>query len=201
MYRRRQRIELTKDNQTLNDASKDILYAHRLRCRLREKGLHSSSSAHQACLPLALLCSRIICIGTCSKTNPKTEGILVYTTLIAQISPSFVGRSSLRTTRLNLSNLCVTERRRHAQLRPLQKPTCPSAAPRLTCKNNDTSTGATKYDDNRPQGCTGTELQVHPRPSPCTMPIVLGSSSSHRRAVMEALGWQVRRRLKLDLAR
>lgn len=34
------------------------------------------------------------------------------------------------------------------------------------------------------------ELRVQPRPLPCSLPVVLGSSSRHRRAVMEALGWQ-----------
>ncbi|CAM9990838.1 unnamed protein product, partial [Scytosiphon promiscuus] len=33
-------------------------------------------------------------------------------------------------------------------------------------------------------------LRVQPRPVPCPLPIVLGSSSSRRRAVMEELGWQ-----------
>lgn len=34
-------------------------------------------------------------------------------------------------------------------------------------------------------------LRVQPRPLPSSLPVVLGSSSRHRRAVMEALGWQV----------
>eukprot|EP00903_Cladosiphon_okamuranus_P016126 g14882.t1 len=35
----------------------------------------------------------------------------------------------------------------------------------------------------------GITLQIQPCSPPCSLPIVLGSSSSHRRAVMERLGW------------
>lgn len=35
------------------------------------------------------------------------------------------------------------------------------------------------------------QLRVHPRPVPCVLPIVLGSSSSYRRAIMNELGWPV----------
>eukprot|EP00752_Nemacystus_decipiens_P004725 g4308.t1 len=42
----------------------------------------------------------------------------------------------------------------------------------------------------RSQGCSGIKLQVQPCSPPCSLPIVLGSSSSHRRAVMDQLGWQ-----------
>ncbi|CBN74646.1 conserved unknown protein [Ectocarpus siliculosus] len=34
------------------------------------------------------------------------------------------------------------------------------------------------------------ELQVQPRPKPCSLPIVLGSSSGYRRRIMDSLGWE-----------
>lgn len=41
-------------------------------------------------------------------------------------------------------------------------------------------------------GESGVELRVQTRPVPCSLPVILGSSSRHRRAVMEELGWEVR---------
>lgn len=66
--------------------------------------------------------------------------------------------------------------------------------PRLTCAYQPLTTTNDDTDDDggdgRGQECSGIELQVQRSP-PCSLPIVLGSSSSHRRAVMEQLGWQV----------
>lgn len=73
---------------------------------------------------------------------------------------------------------------------PPEKPTCRFAAQCL--KGNNNVTDPAKNNEDSARSRIGVELQVQPRPSPCSMPIVLGSSSSHRRAVMEALGWQVR---------
>ncbi|CAM9694546.1 unnamed protein product [Ectocarpus fasciculatus] len=45
-------------------------------------------------------------------------------------------------------------------------------------------------DSSSLSGQPDVELRVQPRPQPCSLPIVLGSSSGYRRRIMDSLGWE-----------